>query len=147
MSSELRFAVRWQDVDLIELDVSLRTPTWAGRAPGYVTRDDLRQFAASLDTVAEGGTAARFASLDAGQPEFGFARVELYEYSRARHVGVRIHLGLGKAEAEEQSARYGELRAAAPIERGALHSFAHGVRAIARDSSGECALPILPDWP
>jgi hypothetical protein len=140
-------AVRWQDVDLIELDVTLRTPAWAGTAPAYVTRDELRQFADALDAVAGGGTAARFASLDAGQPDLGFAHIDLYEYSRARRLGLRVHLGFGSAAAEDQTPRYGELRAAAPVERGALAAFAQGIRAIARDSAGEGTLPVLPDWP
>jgi uncharacterized protein (DUF952 family) len=144
LDPELRLAVRWQDVDLIELKATFRSAEWAGSVPAYVTRDELREFATALEQVAAGATAAE---LTAGQPDLGFATIRVHEYSLGRRLALRVHLGTGEDERARFPPGYAELHAAAPIERGALPAFAEGLRRMAQESVVESTLPLVPRWP
>jgi hypothetical protein len=56
----LRVAVVWADPDLLDLEVVVRFQEWSGITRAYVSRSEVRAFAADLDAVVAGGTETRF---------------------------------------------------------------------------------------
>lgn len=144
MSHSLTCSVIWSDSDLLKVSASVRFGDWAGSEWAYVTRDELRRFADELDLVAEGRSRA---ALEAGQPDLSYVSLELFEYSRARQLGMRIHLGRDPTSISNHPAAGVEFRISVPIERGQLAAFAESIRNMISREAGVSALPLPPDWP
>lgn len=138
----LRVAAVWADPDLIELEVVVRFQAWGGAARAYVTRGELRTFAAALDAVADGATEARFLG---GQRDLGYAELALREYDRPRHLAMDVVVG--HVADGRPGSRMSEVQVSVPVERGTLSAFADGLRHIAATERGETALALPPAWP
>jgi hypothetical protein len=138
----LRIAAVWADPDLIEVEVVVRFQEWGGAARAYVTRGELLAFAAQLDSVARGATAAEFLG---GQRDLGYAEVALREYDRPRHLAMDVLIG--RTADERPGPGRCEVQVSVPVERGALPAFADGLRHLAEHERGEVALPLPPEWP
>jgi hypothetical protein len=137
-------AVVWSDSDLLEIELAVAFMAWSGVERSYVTRNELTSFAASLDAVAAGAVAAEF---NAGQPDLGYARCRVFEYDRARHLGMEVVAGLAGGHVVNRPDYPRELRVWLPIERGQLTSFAVRLRQLVAAERGWASLPIPRDWP
>ena len=84
----------WADPDLIEIAVVARFEEWGGGTRAYVTRGELRTFAAELDAVSEGAVGAQ---LVAGQRKTHAARLGRLErrgFSAEQIARIRGPVGL-----------------------------------------------------
>ncbi len=138
----LRLAAVWADPDLIEIAVELRFQAWAGASRAYVTRDELRSFAAQLDAVVAGGVEAQ---LSAGQRDLGYAEFSVREYSMARHLAM--DLAIGQAADGRPGPSKTHVQVAVPVERGSLAALASGLRQFAETERGAVTVALPPDWP
>ena len=141
---QLSLAVVWSDVDLLEIELAVSFAPWSGAELAYVTRDDLTSFASSLDAVAAGATAAE---LNAGQTDLGYGRCRVFEYGRARRLGMEVLVGHGGGNAMNPPDYRRELRVSVPIERGQLTEFGAKIRQLVATEGGKATLPIPPSWP
>lgn len=141
---QLSLAVVWADIDLLEIELSVSFMAWSGLERSYVTRDDLTSFAASLDEVVAGSTAAEFS---AGQPDLGYGSCRVFEYDRARRLGMEVVVGHAGGNVVNRPDYPRELRVSVPIERGQLSVFASRLRQLVASERGTASLPILSDWP
>ncbi len=144
MPNGLSFAIVWADVDLLEVELSVRFAPWAGAERMYVTREEMTAFAQELLAVAAG---ANQASLDIGQPDLGYGQLRLFEYAGPRRLGFDIVLGHAGGIVSNQPDRARSLRISVPIERGHCEECAAGIAAIVAAERGIVHLPISPDWP
>jgi hypothetical protein len=142
--AELVLDLVWSDPELIEISVTVGFGGWAGQERAYATRSEVLAFAAAMEAVANGNTEAR---LDAGQPELSWIELRVYEYTRARRLGLAIRLGRAGSSISNWEHGDTKLEFAVPIERGALPAFAHGLRSIVAEERGQVHLPVLEDWP
>jgi hypothetical protein len=138
----LRVAVVWADPDLLDLEVVVRFQEWSGITRAYVSRSEVRAFAADLDAVVAGGTEARFLG---GQRNLGYAEFSLREYTGVRRLA--IDLVIGNAYGGGPGSGSQELRISVPIEHGALPRFADALRAVVKRERGEATLALLQRWP
>jgi hypothetical protein len=141
---ELSLEVTRADPDPIGVRVVLASPAWAGWTDAYVTRADLTAFADADDALAAGAEAA---VLEAGQRDVGFADLRVYEYGLARRLALGVHLGRASESIVDWAHGDAELRTAVPCERGALPTFAAGLRALLVAERGRAELAVLPEWP
>ena len=133
----------WSDPDLLEIETRVAFAGWSARERAYVTRDGLREFARALDRVVAGASSAR---LDAGQPNLGYATLDLFEYSRARHIGLHVTIGHAPDSGQVHTAHARELRFTVPVECGQLALFANDLRSAVQLETGEAFLPLPPNW-
>jgi hypothetical protein len=140
----LRCEVIWSDQDLIEIVAQVSFGDWGGVERAYLTRAEARSFAAQLEAVFEGGSAA---ILDAGQPDLSWIRLEVFEYGAARRLGLHLHLGraAGTISGGMLGDGRAELRITAPLERGSLQHFARALLKIVKEERGEAYLPLPKD--
>jgi len=141
---QLSVTVVWSDVDLLEIELAVSFAPWSGAERAYVTRDELTSFASSLDAVVAGATAAE---LNAGQPDLGYGQCRVFEYSRARHLGMEVVVGHAGGNVMNRPDYRRELRISVPIERGQLSAFAATLRRLVATERGKATLLIPPDWP
>jgi hypothetical protein len=141
----LRCEIIWSDDDLIEIAARVSFAAWGGAERAYLTREEARSFAAELEAVFEGGSAAL---LDAGQPDLSWIRLEVFEFGAARRLG--LHVALGRAADTITGGMPGggraELRITTPLERGSLQQFARTLLRIVTEERGEAYLPLPEEW-
>ena len=142
--AELVCAVVWADVDILSLEVRIRFQGWAGHECAYASRGELTAFADALDHVANGGTAA---VLEVGQANMSYVALRLFEYEKARRLGIDVTLGRAAGGISNRPSYAAELRMSVPTERGFLPQFANGLRGLVRREEGECRLALPEDWP
>jgi hypothetical protein len=141
---QVSLTVVWSDVDLLEIELAVSFAAWSGAERAYVTRNELTSFATSLDSVVAGASAAE---LNAGQPDLGYGLCRVFEYSRARHLGMEVVVGHAGGHVMNRPDYRRELRVSVPIERGQLTAFAATIRRLISAERGKAALLIPPDWP
>ena len=141
---ELSVSVVWSDIDLLELDLAVSFAVWSGAERAYVTRDELIAFAASLDAVVAGSTSAQ---LNAGQSDLGYGVCRIFEYDRARRLGMEVIVGHAGGNVTNRPDYARELRISAPLERGQLVAFAGALRRLVIEERGTATLELLADWP
>ena len=141
---QLSITAVWSDSDILEIELAVSFKAWSGAERAYVTRDELRGFADSLDAVAAGGADA---VLDVGQPDLGHATCRVFEYGGPRHLGMELVVGHAGGHIINGADYPRELRLSVPIERGQLPAFARAVRMVIVDEKGSARLPVPTDWP
>jgi hypothetical protein len=138
----LSLTVVWSDIHALEIEIRLRFNSWSGAELAYTSRAQLNEFAGALDRVAAGATEAK---IDIGLSTLGRASCRLFEYGRARRLGLEVAIGNGEVADHQLRAR--ELRMSVPIEHGPLPSFASAIRSIVTAEKGTARLALLTQWP
>jgi hypothetical protein len=140
---EIRCAIVWSDVDLLEIETQVQFDQWAGIERAYTTRESLAQFADALESVYNGAKEALF---EAGQPDLSWIELRVFEHGGARHLGLHVNIGRPPTAIINRPNSEAVLRIAVPIERGQLGAFAAGLREIGTAKRGEARLPLTPNW-
>jgi hypothetical protein len=139
----LRCAVIWSDPDLLEIHASVRFRDWAGAETAYVSRGEIQEFAEALKEVVTGG---RSASLNSGQEDLSFVKLNIREYGLAKRLALDLHLGRASGTVLGSNAGASELRLSVPVERGQLTGFVAALRRSIAAESGEAVLPLPSGW-